>query len=131
MVKFRQLAVPSVVGYNSGNSISENNFVTIPFALVGFNTSDIQQIKISDGGVGGIGYGTENFTVWEGIPTVADGSEFFYWDPSMDLTGEATDYYWGDASFSKATYPIAAGAGFVLNTVDAGLTIVIKAPYSL
>ena len=57
--------------------------MTIPFNAVGYNTSDIQQIKLSDGGIGGIGYGTETFAVWEGVPTVVAGSEYFYYDPSM------------------------------------------------
>ena len=41
------LAIESdnVVGYTIGTTGSDNNFVTVPFALVGFNTSDIQQIK--------------------------------------------------------------------------------------
>ena len=82
-----------VVGYTGNTTGADNNFVTIPFNAVGFNTSDIQQIKISDGGAGTIGWGTETFEVWEGLPTVAEGSGFFYLDPAMDPNQEATDYF--------------------------------------
>ena len=109
---------------------ADNNFVTIPFNAVGFNTSDIQQIKISDGGAGTIGWGTENFSIWEGAPTVVEGSGYFYLDPSMDMTGTATDYYWGEGDGTKATYSIAPNKGVVVNCA-AGLTISIEPPYSL
>ena len=123
-------APPSVVGYNGSTSGADNNFITVPFNAVGFNTSDIQQIGISDGGAGTIGWGTETFSVWEGVPTVADGSEFVYWDKTMDPSGEATSYYWGDYSCVKGTYSIPAGQGVVINCA-ADLTISIEPPYSL
>ena len=119
----------NVVGYAGSDTKSLNNFETIPFAHVGYNTSDIQQVKISDD-AGMIGWGGELFSIWEGVPTVAEGSEFYYYDPSMDPNMEATDYYWGDAVGTKATYPIASGKGCVINCA-AGLTISIAAPYSL
>ena len=120
----------SVVGYTGNTTGADNNFVTIPFNAVSFNTSDIQQIKISDGGAGTIGWGTENFSVWEGAPTVVEGSGYFYLDPSMDMTGTATDYYWGEGDGTKATYSIAPNKGVVVNCA-AGLTISIEPPYSL
>ena len=120
----------SVVGYTGSTTGADNNFVTIPFNAIGFNTSDIQQIKLSDGGAGTIGWGTENFSIWEGAPTVVEGSGFFYWDKSIDPTGEATTYYWGDDSGAKATYAIPANKGVVINCA-ADLTISIDPPYSL
>ena len=107
-------------------SIADNNFTGNPYPTA----IDIQSISISDGGAGGIGWGGETFAVWEGLPVVAGGSEFFYYDPTADITGEATDYYWGDANGSKVTYSIMAGQGVVINCLG-GLTITIKAPYSL
>ena len=105
----------NVVGYTTGTSGADNNFVTIPFAQVGYNTSDIQQIKISDGGAGAIGWGTETFDIWEGLPTAVEGAGFLYYDPSMDPNGEATDYYWGDATGLKAEFSIPAGQAVVIN----------------
>ena len=120
----------NVVGFNSGATGSDNNFVTIPFASIGYNTADIQSIKLSDGGASSIGWGGEMFSVWEGVPTVAAGSEFFYTDPSMDAAGVATDYFWGDSAGNKATYSIAPGQGVVINCA-AGLAVSIDAPFAL
>ena len=118
------------MGFNNGTSGSDNNFITIPFSDISFNTADIQAIKISDGGAGTIGWLGETFTVWSGVPTVVEGSEFFYTDPSMDPLGKATDYFWADAAGNKAVYPIAPGQGVVINCA-ADLTITIDAPFSL
>lgn len=104
-----------VVGYASGTTGADNNFVTIPFNAVGFNTSDIQQIKISDGGAGTIGWGTETFSIWEGVPTVAEGSEYSLWDASLDPAAEETTYYWGDSSCAKVAFSIAPGQAVVVN----------------
>ncbi len=106
------------VGYTTATSGSDNNFIAVPFNAVGYNTADIQQIQISDGGNNSIGWGTETFSIWEGVPTVADGSEFIYYDPSMDLSGQATTYYWGDAAGAKASFSIAPGQGVVVNSAS-------------
>ena len=111
----------NVVGYTGNTTGADNNFVTIPFNAVGFNTSDIQQIKISDDGAGSIGWGAEYFSIWEGAPTLVEGSEFFYCDPGADPSGEATDYYWGDSDGNKASFSIAPGQAVVINCAD-GLT---------
>lgn len=92
------------MGYTGSTTGADNNFVTIPFNEIGFNISDIQQIKISDGGAGGIGWLGETFLIWEGAPTVAEGSDFFYCDPSMDMSGTATDYYWGNPAGEKIEF---------------------------
>ena len=108
----------NVVGYTGATSGADNNFITVPFNAVGYNTADIQQIKISDGGLGSIGWGTETFDIWEGVPTVREGAGFFYYDPSADPAGEATDYYWGDDSCAKATFSIAPGQAVVVNCAE-------------
>ena len=114
------LAIESAntVGYTGSTSGADNNFITVPFNAVGYNTSDIQQIGISDGGAGTIGWGTETFDIWEGLPTVRQGAGFFYWDASMDLSGEATTYYWGDGDGNKASFSIAPGQGVVVNCAE-------------
>ena len=119
----------NIVGYSGDTTGADNNFVTIPFNAVGFNTSDIQQIKLSDGGQSSIGWGTEIFEVWEGLPTVVAGSGFFYCDPSYDVTGEATDYYWGDESGNKASFSIAPGQAVVINCAsDLAITTAGQVP---
>ena len=119
----------SVVGYTGSTTGADNNFVTIPFNAIGFNTSDIQQIKLSDGGAGTIGWGTENFSIWEGAPTVVEGSGFFYWDKSIDPAGEATTYYWGDDTGAAASFSVAPGQGVVVNSAaDLNFTISGEVP---
>ncbi len=103
------------MGYTGDTTGDQNNFVTVPFNAVGYNTSDIQQIKLSDGGAGTIGWGTENFSIWYGAPTIVEGVGYFYLDPSMSATGEETDYFWGALDGTKAAFSIAPGQGVVIN----------------
>ncbi len=106
-------------------TIDGSNFTGNPFP----EEIDIQAIAISDGDAGTIGWGTENFSIWEGLPSVVVGSGFVYWDSSMDPAGEATSYYWGDGSCAKATYAIAPGQGVVVEC-PADLDISISPPYN-
>ena len=110
----------------SFTTVKNNNFTGNPFP----SEIDIQAIAIDDGGADSIGWGEENFSIWEGLPTVVAGSEYVYWLPSMDMTGTEKTYYWGDSKGNKVTYPIAPGQGVVINCA-AGLTISIEPPYSL
>ena len=106
---------PFNVGYQNGTSIQDNNFIAPAFMTVGCNTVDIQDIKLDDGGAGAVGWGAEMFQIWEGTPTVVAGSEFQYWDASMDPAGEAETFYWGDGEFNKVSYSFVAGQGIVIN----------------
>lgn len=107
-------------------SIADNNFTGNPFPAA----IDIQDISIDDGGAGSIGWGTETFSIWEGVPTVAEGSEFVYWDASMNPDGSDAGCFWGDENQAKVTYSIPSGKGVVISC-PAGLTVSIKSPYSL
>ena len=99
----------NTVGFNNSITTAQGfNFLAVPFNSVGYNTADIQSIKISDGGMGMIGYGTENFSIWQGAPDVIVGTEFSYWD---DFNG---GYYWSDPNGGQE-YSIAAGQGFVID----------------
>ena len=120
----------NVVGYSTSESNEASNFRTVAFNTLGCNTADIQQIKISDNNAGGIGWGTETFSIWEGAPTVVEGSGFVYYDPSMDPNGEATGYYWGDATGNAASFMIPVGQVVVVEC-GADLTVTITPPYSL
>ena len=121
-VGFSAVTSANVVGYTGKTTGAENNFITVPFSAVGYNTADIQSIKISDGGAGSIGWGGENFTIWTGLPTLVEDAGFIYYDPSADPTGKAKDYYWGDADGNKVSYPIPAGQAVVINCA-AGLSV--------
>ena len=104
------------MGYASATTGANNNFRVIPFCDPGYNTSDIQQLQLSDGGQNNIGWGAETFAIWEGVPTVVDGSEFFYYDPLADVKKEETTYYWGDAKGNKVAFSIASAQGIVVNS---------------
>ena len=129
-VGFSAITSANVVGYNGGTTGADNNFVTVPFSTVGYNTADIQSIRLSDGGAGGIGWGGETFTIWEGLPTLVEDAGFFYYDPSGDPNGVEKDYYWGDSAGTKVSYSIAPGRGVVINCAE-GLAVTIDPPYSL
>ena len=118
----------NVVGYQKGTTVDGFNFIAAPFSTVGYNTTDIQQIKLSDDGAGAIGWGGEEFGIWEGGPSVVEGSSFLYYDPTMDPNGEAQDYYWGDDEGNPVTYSIAGGQGVVISCAS-DLAISIVAPY--
>ena len=104
-------------------TIQDNNFTGNPLGA----PIDIQAITISGDD---IGYGSETFAIWEGLPTAVEGSGFSYWDPMFDPEQKATTCYWGDSDCNKATYPIAPGQGVVINCA-ANLKISIEPPYSL
>ena len=112
------------IGDVTFTTAAQNNFSCNPFPA----TIDIQAIKIEGEGVGMLG---EFFSVWEGAPTVVEGSDYVYCDASLDPNGEAKECYWGDAeTFEKVNYAIPAGQGFVIESA-ADLTITIAAPYTL
>ena len=113
-------------GSTSFTTVQDNNFTGNPYPA----SIDIQSIKIDDAGAMSIGWGLETFAIWEGVPTVRVGSEYLYCDPSLDMSGESTDYYWGDAEGNPVTYNIEAGQGVVINCA-ADLTVTISAPYAL
>ena len=104
----------NIVGYTTATSVADNNFKTVSFNAVGMNTADIQSIRLSDGGAGGIGWGAETFAIWEGLPTVVDGSSFIYSDASMSMEG-ATDYFWDNGDGTAAKFSIAEGQAVVLS----------------
>ena len=125
------LAVESknVVGFNTDTTGDGCNFYSPAFVAVGYDTVDIQQIVLDDGGAGSIGWGTEDFSIWAGAPDAVAGSGFIYWDASMDPAGEALTCYWGDGSCAKATYAIAAGQGVVIGcAADLDIKVVGQVP---
>ena len=104
----------NVVGYdNSYEAGDGNNFICAPFLGVGYNTVDIQSIQIPGAEWDGV-----IFSIWEGVPTVREGSEFSYNDASNDPSGEATEAYWGDSDYNPVSYSIAPGQGFVLDNAS-------------
>ena len=106
----------NIVGYNSSSTVAMNNFKTVAFNTVGYNTADVQDIKL----VGSTGGGLEFFSVWEGLPTVVEGIDFVWIGTEFDPnTGLATEGYWMDMStFGEAVFSIPGGQAVVINVSD-------------
>lgn len=108
-IRFSEYAV----GYAKGEmKASGNNFVTAPFFGIGYNTTDIQDIKLTGSG----GWGTEFFSIWEGVPTVVGGTEFIWvgteWneDFSVAISGE-----WQNDMSESAVFSIPGGQAVTIN----------------
>ena len=106
----------NAVGYNSSQLGNQNNFKTVVFNTVGYNTADVQDIKL----VGSQGYGTEFFNVWEGLPTAVEGVDFMWVGTAWDeQTGLATDGYWMDMStYGEAIFSVPQGQAVVINATE-------------
>ena len=117
------------MGFNTDTTGDGFDFYSPAFVAVGYDTVDIQQIILDDGGAQSIGWGAEDFAIWQGGPDLVAGSTFLYYDPTMDPAGEALTYYWGDDVGAKATYSIAAGQGVIINCAG-DLDVTIDPPYA-
>ena len=106
-------------------SASGNNFVTAPFSDVGYNTTDIQNLKL----VGSGGWLSETFQIWEGLPSVVEGASFFWagteWNEDYSV---ATKGEWQNADTTPAVFTLQPYQGCVIYG-DAGLTVEITPPY--
>ena len=97
---------------------SGNNFVTTPFADVGYNTTDIQNIKL----VGSQGYMGETFAIWEGVPSVVADTEFAWMGTEWDENGIATKGMWATYGGEEAAFSIPAGQAVTI-FADPGIGI--------
>ena len=104
-----------------------NNFKTVAFNTVGYNTADVQDIKLT----GSQGYGTEFFYVWEGLPTADETVNFMCLGTEWDDSGFATDGYWYDMIEDvEANYQVQPNHGVVIFAAE-GMKVEITPPYSL
>jgi hypothetical protein len=103
------------------------NWYAPQFLTVGANTIDINSINLDDGGAMMVGWGDVMQIVGPlGNPETA----YFYWDPSMDMTGTATTYYWGDDIGNPVNVTLQPGAGFAIdNASELTFDIEIACPY--
>ena len=93
-----------------------NNFKTVAFNTVGYNTADVQDIKLT----GSQGYGGENFNIWEGLPTPVQGVDFMWVGTEFDPnTGLATDGYWMDmGTYGEAILSVPQGQAVVISATE-------------
>ena len=113
----------NIVGYTQKTSVSGFNWLAPMFNSVGVNTVSLKDISISDGGAGGIGWGTEI------LQTLDDGgavvSNYFYNDPAMDPAGEQTGYYWADETGAPVDVNFSMGEGFLLYTASGDINYTV------
>ena len=108
------LAIDSanIVGYNNTAARANLNWYAPVFRSVGVNTTDINDIQLNDGGAGNVGWGDNMQIVG---PLGNPSAVYSYWDPSMDLTGEATSCYWGDDVGTAALISFDEGDGVAID----------------
>ena len=123
------LAVESanIVGYNNTAARADLNWYAPVFRSIGYNTTDIQDIDLSDGGAGMVGWGDS----MQIVGPLGNASEnYAYWDPSMDPSGEAKTCYWGDDSCVPVTRAFQPGDGFAIDNANGlDFNIKIACPY--
>ena len=117
------------------DSAADLNWYTPQFLSVGQTTTDINAIKLDDGGSGMVGWGDVLQIAGPLGPAIA---VYMYWDPSMDPEQKATEFYWGDdgsnpvdVSFDKADgFAFDNPNGTEFKIVDSGEVISEKIQFS-
>ena len=86
--------------------------MTAPFYGVGYNTTDIQDIKLTGSG----GWMTETFQIWEGLPTLVEGTSFVWagteWNEDYSV---ATKGEWQNYDTTPAVFSIPGGQAVTIN----------------
>ena len=104
-----------IVGYNNTSARGNFNWYAPTFRTVGYNTTDINDIMLNDNGAGMVGWGD----VMQVVGPLGNAAEAYcYWDPSMDLTGVATSYYWGDDAGTAVSVAFDAGDGIAIDNAN-------------
>ena len=120
----------SVVGYASTAARANLNWYSPVFRTIGYNTTDINEVNLDDGGAGEVGWGDS----MQIVGPLGSASEMYsYWDKSMDMTATVTTpFFWGDDSGTPVNVALEPGSGFAIDNMN-GLTfnIVITCPYAL
>ena len=117
------------VGYLGKDAAANLNWYTPQFLSVGQTTTDINAIKLDDGGAGMVGWGD---VLQVADPLGSPAEMYFYWDPSMDLEGKMTDFYWGDIEGVPVDVTFQPGEAFAIdNPNETEFDIIVECPYSL
>lgn len=92
------------------------NWYTPQFLGVGQTTTDINAIKLDDGGAGMVGWGD---VLQIADPLGSPAATYLYWDASMDPEQKATSYYWGDDGANPVEVSFDKSAGFAFDNANA------------
>ncbi len=104
-----------VVGYNNTTARGNLNWYAPVFRTIGYNTTDINDINLNDGGVSTVGWGDSMQIVG---PLGNASAMYFYWDKSIDVTQTATTYYWGDDTGAAVTVSFDEGDGIAIDNAN-------------
>ena len=114
-VGFADVESANVVGYTTKAAGANLNWYAPQFFTVGANTTDINDIKLDDGGTGTVGWGDS----MQIVGPLGNASEMYlYWDKSMDPKGLATGCYWGDDECNAVTVSFDAGDGIAIDNAN-------------
>ena len=119
----------SIVGYASTAARANLNWYSPVFRTIGYNTTDINEVNLDDGGTGEVGWGDS----MQIVGPLGNASEmYFYYDKSMNPAGEKAGNFWGDAELNPVDITLEPGFGFAIDNAN-GLTfnVVITCPYAL
>ena len=102
-----------VVGYNNTAARANLNWYAPCFRSIGVNTTDINDIKLDDGGAGNVGWG-DNMQI---VGPLGNATTIYcYWDPSMDMSETPkTTYYGGDDAGTPVEVSLDEGDGVAID----------------
>ena len=106
----------SIVGYASTAARANLNWYSPVFRTIGYNTTDINEVNLDDGGAGEVGWGDSMQIVG---PLGSPSEAYFYWDKSMDMTATVTTpYFWSDDSGNPVNIAFDAGDGLAIDNMN-------------
>jgi len=86
------------------------------FRTLGYNTTDINDIQLNDGGAGTVGWGDS----MQIVGPLGSASEFYsYYDKSMNPAGEDAGNFWGDENLDPVVVSFDEGDGLAIDNANA------------
>ena len=102
----------NIVGYTTKAAGANLNWYAPQFFTVGCNTTDINDIRLDDGGAGMVGYGDS----MQIVGPLGNATEMYsYWIAAMDPTETATDCYWANEEMVPVNVSFDAGDGIAVD----------------
>ena len=101
-----------VVGYNNTAARGNLNWYAPCFRSIGFNTTDINDIQLSDNGAGMVGWGD----TMQIVGPLGNPSEVYsYWDKSMNPAGESAGNFWANDMVESVDVTFDEGDGVAID----------------
>lgn len=110
-----EITSPNVVGYNNTTARGNLNWYAPVFRTIGYNTTDINDINLNDGGLGMVGWGDSMQIVG---PLGSASEVYSYWDKSMNPEGAGAGNFWGDATGVPVDVSFDEGDGIAIDNAN-------------